>query len=267
MRVIVSISSDIGYELAKNWLSKGHEVWGTYRNWSSNCYELKELGAELEFCNLNDPKSVSEAVKKYNDISDWDSLIMGAGDQNPIGLFGEVPFGEWSDSLQVNFVGHMQFLHGLMRIKKANNKIRSVVFFAGGGTNNATERYSAYTVSKIASIKICELLDFEYRDYKFTSVGPGWVKSKIHFATVHAKERAGSNYQKTLAMQKEGFESPVSRVVECCNWILEAEKDVVGGRNFSVVHDSWGSNLLQEKLKKENNLYKLRRFGNEIRFE
>jgi len=267
MRIIVSISSEIGYWLAKDWLSKGHKVSGTYRTWSSNCDELVRLGVEMQFCDLTNQESIADAVGKLKLVSDWDSLVLGAGDQNPIGLFGDVSFVEWKESLEVNFVGHMQFLHGLMKFKTEQNKVRSVIFFAGGGTNNATERYSAYTISKIASIKMCELLDFEYLNYKFTSVGPGWVKSKIHHSTVLAKERAGKNYQKTIDMQSRGFESPVSRVVECCNWILSADKSVVGGRNFSVVNDAWGSDALQEKLKQEDNMYKLRRFGNDIRVQ
>ena len=38
---------------------------------------------------------------------------------------------------------------------------------------------------------------------------------------------------------------------------------VISGRNISLVHDAWGSTQIVGALSKDNNLYKLRRFGNE----
>ena len=139
-----------------------------------------------------------------------------------------------------------------------------MILFAGGGTNNATERYSAYTVSKIASIKICELLDFENYDYSFSCIGPGWVESKIHNATLKAGAKAGSNYDKTLKMREEKLMNPIEDVIECCNWVIAKEKNIVGGRNFSVVHDAWRKSNLEKYLLNDTNIYKLRRYGNDL---
>ena len=36
-RIILSISSDIGFALACDWLKKGFNVSGTYRNYSDKC--------------------------------------------------------------------------------------------------------------------------------------------------------------------------------------------------------------------------------------
>ena len=74
----------------------------------------------------------------------------------------------------------------------------SVIFFAGGGTNNAVLGYSAYVLSKIALIKMCELLDAEIAQVKFTIVGPGWINTKIHNETLMAGEQENNNnYSKT----------------------------------------------------------------------
>ena len=43
-----------------------------------------------------------------------------------------------------------------------------------------------------------------------------------------------------------------------------SEKKVTSGRNFSVVHDSWGKEVLEAELKKNLDMYKLRRKGNAI---
>ena len=137
--------------------------------------------------------------------------------------------------------------------------------FAGGGTNSATIDYSAYTISKIASIKMIELLDAEINDTTFSILGPGWVKTKIHDATLQSEEAAGENYIKTLDMLDKNGEkcNPMEDVIKCCNWILSSDRELVGGRNFSLVFDPWDSKDI-EKIRDDSNNFKLRRFGNEI---
>ena len=64
-------------------------------------------------------------------------------------------------------------------------------------------------------------------------------------------------------------DTPIKDVVSSINWIFDQNKKIVGGRNFSTAYDPWGtghtenSNLI-EKLENEKNIYKLRRFGNDL---
>ena len=139
-----------------------------------------------------------------------------------------------------------------------------VLFFAGGGTNAATANYSAYTISKIALIKMCELLDAEIPDVRFTIVGPGWVRTKIHQATLEAGERAGDNYEKTNFLLNNDESTPMKYVLDCCDWLINSPREVVSGRNFSTVFDKWDTKELSEKLMSDSDMYKLRRYGNEF---
>ena len=56
---------------------------------------------------------------------------------------------------------------------------------------------------------------------------------------------------------------PMEKVIDCCNWILSSDRELVGGRNFSSGFDPWESDEI-EKIKNNPNNFKLRRFGNEI---
>ena len=58
----------------------------------------------------------------------------------------------------------------------------------------------------------------------------------------------------------------MEKVIDCCNWILSSERELVGGRNISSVFDPWESDEIK-KIKDNSNIYKLRRFGNEIFME
>ena len=64
MRIIFSISSDIGFNLGINWLKKGFKVIGTYRNYSKNCELLEKNGALLFKSDLLNKDSLLEVLIK-----------------------------------------------------------------------------------------------------------------------------------------------------------------------------------------------------------
>jgi NAD(P)-dependent dehydrogenase (short-subunit alcohol dehydrogenase family) len=194
----------------------------------------------------------------------WDTLILCPGDLAPVGPFDQTDFDEWENSLAINFTAQLRLVRELLHSRRRNSQsLPMVLFFAGGGTNGATVRYSAYTVSKIALIKMCELLDAEIPDVRFTILGPGWVQTKIHEATLSAGQRAGDNLRRTQdRLNKRDF-VPMEKVLDCCDWLVGQPREVVGGRNFSVTGDEWGSEVLAKRLMEDPNLYKLRRAGND----
>jgi NAD(P)-dependent dehydrogenase (short-subunit alcohol dehydrogenase family) len=175
-------------------------------------------------------------------------------------------FDHWETSVRVNFLGHMEIVHQLWRARNVRSaEGPGLLFFAGGGTNNAPTHYSAYIVSKIALIKMCELLDAENGDARFAIVGPGWVKTKIHESTLRAGQEAGSNYQRTLEKLAGNECTPMDRVLDFCDWVIRSPRNVVSGRNFSVVYDPWESESWKTELIRNPDMYKLRRQGNDWR--
>lgn len=261
IRVILSVSSDIGKALAKSWLNEGHTVIGTYRD-AGQSEELKELGVQALHCDLTNRSSIRAAVAQINERcqgDNWETLVLASGTQNPIGSFRNLDFDDWRLSMEVNFIGQVEFMHGALKTGKAD---ASVIYFAGGGTNGTVDLYSAYTIAKIASIKLCELLDSEEPEMKFCILGPGWVRTKIHNETLQAGELAGPNFQKTKEMLRSGTFVEMSHVVSCVDWLISAPREAVGGRNFSAAHDSFASAEFVEWLTLDTNRFKLRRFDN-----
>ena len=264
-RVIISISSDIGFALANRWLKAGHEIIGTYRTQNLALQKLQEQGVKLVHADLKDVGGVKKACQFLKDkCSSWEFLVMAPGAQEPIGAFAECDFDQWKESVSVNLLEQLRILHELLPFKNNTLSLKPLVlFFAGGGTNNATSCYSAYTISKIASIKMMELLDAEIPDIRFSIMGPGWVKTKIHKATLNAKDKAGDNYLKTIEKLEGNECNPMERVLDCCDWMMTSPREVISGRNFSCVFDQWDNPELVKVLKEDGNIYKLRRFGND----
>ena len=55
----------------------------------------------------------------------------------------------------------------------------------------------------------------------------------------------------------------MSEVVAFIQWVINQPKKIVGGRNFSVVHDDISNFDFIEKISNTPDMYKLRRFMNE----
>jgi FkbM family methyltransferase len=264
-RIILSISSDLGTALANAWLDAGITVVGTYRTESPTLDVLRARGVALVECDLLDRASVDQAIVKLQAaVIDWDVLVVAAGTLSPVGPFIECAFDDWERSIAANLMMPLRMVQGLMRSRRRSSKLGPIVlFFAGSGTNNAVTNFSAYTLSKIACIKMVELLDAEVQDARFAILGPGWVKTKIHKAVLVAGTRAGSNFDLTKRLFESNGGVPVNRVVECCEWLIGAPRIAISGRNFSLVHDSWEKPELLELLANDQDMYKLRREGNE----
>ena len=139
--------------------------------------------------------------------------------------------------------------------------IHYVITWAGPGTKSANKLYFPYTISKIALIKSIELLDFEFKDVKFCILGPGWVKTKIHKETLNNKKKAQKNYYitKNVLNGSLSIDTSLQDINDCVKWIMCSKKKDVGGRNFSVKHDRWKSSKFIEKIRKNENNFKLRR--------
>ena len=109
---------------------------------------------------------------------------------------------------------------------------------------------------------MCELLSTEIPSVKFSIVGPGWVKTKIHLPTIiDAGKKSKDNFKKTVEMLAGNECVPISNVVDSCNWIINQRTNIVSGRNFSTKFDKFNQSLIDE-LSADLNMYKLRRYKN-----
>ena len=264
--VVLGISSDIGRELAVRLVGDGWAVLGTYRE--GGILTGVPGSCRLTQCDLASPASI-EAFGDlcHRDSIRWDAVIVAAGTEEPIGSFWECDGDEWERNIAINALGPLRVLRRLHPLRNQSGA-PGVAFFSGAGTNSAAPAYSAYCGSKILLIKMCELLDAESGDTSVFIIGPGIVRTKIHQQTLRVPERSGANYRKIADFL--GSPDPGSshdEIYACLRWCLEAGKPVIGGRNISLVHDSWreGGRELAAHLRRDPELYKLRRFGNDLK--
>jgi FkbM family methyltransferase len=264
--IIAGVSSDIGLALAERWLGRDWQVAGTYRRESAALDSLVAQGAMLFPCDFTDVNSVDAAAAQLSEASQgWDALVLCSGSMEPIGPIETTDFDKWERAIALNLTNQLRLLAALLKTRRKQTPEESpaVIFFAGGGVNSAPTNYSAYTVAKVALVKACELLDAEMPDVRFSILGPGWVRTKIHDETLAAGTRACANYQRTIERLETDKFTPMNDVLDCCDWILDTPRDVIGGRNFSVADDPWRSPSLATALRADPALFKLRRKSSE----
>lgn len=262
--LILSVSSEIGEQLALDYLRRGARVAGTHRA------ELPEsLRSQPNFsslrCDITAPDS-ADALAAFLHAKNfsWDIFISCVGQLAPVGLFFENDFNAWAHSVNTNSLAQLRALHAAHPFRRAD-RLCHVVFFAGGGTNSPFRAYSAYCLGKIALIKMCELIDDENPDLNVFIVGTGWVRTKIHAQTLAAGSRAGASFQKTRLFIEQGEQGTShADVAAMIRWGIAQGRGVAGGRNFSVVHDGWrdGGAGLAAELLADPDRFKLRRHGN-----
>lgn len=257
--IIISISSDFGHSLSSYYL-KLNKIIGTYRKTNTNLNLIsKNKNLVLKKVNLTNKNSIinfCNYILKYH--NDWSHIIFCNGDLNPIQRFTKVKFENWNNSLQVNFISILNILNLIL---KNNMKKRKILFFAGGGTNSAVKFYSSYTLSKILLIKFTELLDYEEKKIDVGILGPGWIKTKIHESTLKSKIKNFKNKKLAKKFVKKNNKKDLNKLNLCVDWMFK-QSSKISGRNISLKFDKWGSENLLRSLKKNNNLYKLRRCKN-----
>ena len=261
--IVLAVSSDIGAHLVEHYVRQGAEVVGTYRSWTPKVTELEKLGVRLFPLDIKSSKEVASFVEQLVASKfSWDTMISAVGLLEPIGSFFSTNFDAWEDSVITNSTSQLRVLHAVhgLRVRSGLSK---VLFFAGGGTNNPFDNYSAYCLGKLALIKMTELLDSEYPDLQVSIIGTGWVNTKIHRQTLAAGELAGPNFDRTrqFILSSESNGSSLETVAECVDWCLSAPRSAVGGRNFSLVHDQWRQPQFIKELIANPNSYKLRRLS------
>lgn len=180
----------------------------------------------------------------------FDLCIVAIGAIAPVGRWDEQDEDKWEICVESNVLTPVRLLR---RIWPQHNPRACVCFLAGSNPNMIMDGYSAYNVGKMALLKAVEQLDHETPDARMFALGPGIVLTKIH------RSSDGWDNPKLAAARARGQSTPIELIYEALMWAIKQPKEVIGGRNLCV-SDPWDTGgFLCETLKRNPNLYKLRR--------
>lgn len=211
-------------------------------------------GGILQYCDFKERKSIDAVVKRFTELGwKWDIFISAVGVMEPVKRFEETTIDLWEENIYVNSVSQMRLLHGIFPYRKEK---ACVYFMTSKGINDTFPLHSAYCISKIMLIKMCELLDDEINNCKFIAFNPGFIRTKI------IKQEPEMYFSDGIGIEGDDY-NQLERVWKFILWSSQVNKKIISGRNYFVKYDKWEKEDFLNFLKEDNNTYKLRRSKDE----
>lgn len=182
-------------------------------------------------------KLADHALKRLGTV---DVLVNCAGIYGPIGLATESDSRKWLQAVRINLFGTFLCSRAVLpeMMKKKRGKI---INLSGGGAVSPFPRFSAYSASKAAVVRLTETLAEEFREYNIdiNAIAPGGVNTRLLDEVLAAGEAAGKDFlQKSVRQKEEGGTSP-EKPAELAVFLASSRSDGLTGRLLSAVWDNW----------------------------
>ena len=261
-----SISSDLATNIALYLQKNNWQIEGTYRKFNPKVEELYSNGAKLYELDFNNKFEIDKLFENNCIAKDWEFSMISPSIIGKLGSFGRVDWKEWLKTFELNSISQFKIIHNLLP-RRIQNQSPILWLWGGPGTNSAPKDHSALILAKLTQIKFVEILNEEYEDLIPFAVGPGWVRTKTHDEVLKMGKDAGNKYQEVKERLESGKFTSINSIIDFLDWILEQNKEIIGGRNFSIPSDLWGDPTLEEFLSKNKDAFKLRRYQNDWRPE
>lgn len=173
-----------------------------------------------------------------------DGLVNNASIQGPVGPFERNSMNEWVDAVTIDLIAPVDMCYLIVpaMLKQGHGKI---VNLSGGGAASARPNYTAYATAKTGLVRFSECLAAELADRHIdvNCVSPGKMPTDML--------PPGETCQPD-AMQK---------AAELVVWLLSDESNGVTGRLIAAQWDDWQGQHFKDWIKKDSNLYTLRRIS------
>jgi NAD(P)-dependent dehydrogenase (short-subunit alcohol dehydrogenase family) len=206
----------------------------------------KETGAEALFFAVDITERapfetmVRQATARFQRI---DILVNAAAIVGPIGPFETCDEAEWEKTISVNVLGTYVAMRSVVPTMIAH-KYGTIINFAGGGAFGARERFSAYSVSKAAVVRLTDAAATELRDHGITvnGISPGQVNTEMFDTMVAAgRENVGEKGWAEFQQRQHTGGDPIGEVARFALFLVSEEGRKITGRVMSVQWDPWES--------------------------
>jgi 3-oxoacyl-[acyl-carrier protein] reductase len=180
---------------------------------------------------------VDFTLKEFGDI---DILVNCAGIYGPIGFITDLDSKRWLEAMEINLFGTFLCIKGVLpaMIKNRRGKI---INLSGGGAVSPLPRFSAYSASKAAVVRLTETLAEEIKGYNIdiNAIAPGAVNTRLLEQALAAGEAAGKDFLTKAIKQKQEGGVPPEKVAELAVFLASSKTDGLSGRLISLLWDSW----------------------------
>lgn len=216
---------------------------------------------EIFRADVSQPKDVEDMVgftlTKFDTI---DILVNSAGIYGPIGLITDVDVEDWIEATNINLYGTFLCMRAVLptMMRKKKGKI---VNLSGGGAASPLPRFSAYSASKAAVVRLTETIANEVKEYNIdiNAIAPGAVNTRFLDQVLAVGKAAGDVFHAKAIKQKREGGVPPEKIAELAVFLASTESDGLSGRLISLIWDDWKSNPRHLDEIMTSDIYTLRR--------
>jgi NAD(P)-dependent dehydrogenase (short-subunit alcohol dehydrogenase family) len=189
-----------------------------------------------------------------------DNLVNCAGVQGPIGLITEIEIEEWLRNININLFGTFLCIRAVLPAMVKNGRGK-IINFSGGGSVSPRPRFSAYSASKAAVVRLTETIAEEVREYHIdiNAVAPGAVNTRLLEEVLAAGQAAGENEMAGAIKQKREGGVPPEKVAELAVFLASTASDGLTGRLISLPWDDWRGIPRRLEAVMSSDIYAVRR--------
>jgi 3-oxoacyl-[acyl-carrier protein] reductase len=255
--VVIGGTGGIGVATVRALLDAGADVLATGRD-PSRLDKVEKTGARVTRLDLSDetsPSALADAVERH--FGGLDGVVAAAGGHGPIGPTRSVDLAALRASLQDNLLGPLGCIQALAPVLDGAPD-PSLVLLSGGGATAPLPHYAAYSIAKVATVRLVETLAIEEPRWRVNAVAPGFVATRIHESTLAAgPELAGSKYEDTQRQTERAV--PPERAAALIAFLLGPRAAGITGRLVSAVWDPWDEGAGRDMLRDHPTFGRLRR--------
>lgn len=151
-----------------------------------------------------------------------DGLINNAGIQGPVGDTWETNWGEWRDTMKLDFMVPVELCRLFVprMLAQGHGKIVNI---SGGGATSSRPGYSAYASAKTALIRFSECLadELKGKGIDVNCIAPGKMPTDM------------------LPKGEEPNENSMQLSADLIVWLLSEESNGITGKLIAAVWDDW----------------------------
>jgi NAD(P)-dependent dehydrogenase (short-subunit alcohol dehydrogenase family) len=180
---------------------------------------------------------VDFTTEKFSTV---DILVNCAGIYGPIGPITDIDTQRWIDTININLCGTFLCMQAVLPVMMKNRRGK-IINMSGGGAVAPFPRFSAYSTSKAAVVRLTETIAEEVKDYNIhvNAIAPGAVNTRLLDQALSAGEAAGRDFAAKSIKQKREGGVPPEKVAELAVFLASTQSDGLSGRLISLLWDNW----------------------------
>ena len=266
--IIFGATGAIGNYLVKKYLNDNHKLLVFVKNSQSkhrliNKIKLKE-DSKITIDLFNNEKNnliKKKLIKHALFIKNSDLIIIASGILGEIKSIENLSLKNFQKVININFFSNLIILQTISKFINRKKKL-SIIFFSGGGVTSYRKNFSAYSISKLALVKLVEIVAKEMKEkfIQINAIAPGIINSKMTRITLKNKKLVSDEELTKIKHQSKFTNETLEKLYNVINFLTLGKGKKISGKLISSKWDGiekWSMKKLNTLRKSD--LYLIRR--------